>query len=336
VIVDADLSYDDLPLEATAGFARNSEAAQYARAPGKVRSELLTGSDQVGDADADPARLRDPSAEPFSESTPSMDILNSSTWPDIPPIPYQDRPVKVALLMFVKDGVNNDHVWHTWLERARQDNLSFAMHIHAYGIGGPSEFRSPKLAQYLVNGKAPSKWCDIWKPQMKLLMMALQDPDVSHMQVLSEDSIPVKPMRDIYSQLSVHPATRMCADNKWRKEWPRAESWWLMRREDAQTFAENQAFAKSNFRSGCQEEQAWYFPLKIREARWGAKKGPGPQRVPHVHQLDGRAEGVQELEMERRSLRRLLSPARQRAPPRGLHAPRRLHGCERHRSERTS
>jgi hypothetical protein len=259
VIGDSDLSYDDLPLEASAGFARNCDSPSYARATGEVPTELLTGA----------ASDRH---DPFARPTKWMDTLNRSSWPDIPPIPYLDRPVKLALLMFVKDGVHNEQWWHAWLERARQDNVNFAMYIHAHGIEGPSEFRSPKLAQYLVEGKAPNKWCNIWKPQMKLLMRALQDPDVSHVQVLSEDSIPVTPMRDIYGQLSADPVTRMCADNKWRKEWPRAESWWLMRREDAQTFADNQDFAKHHFIRGCAEEQAWYYPLKLREARWGEEQ----------------------------------------------------------------
>ncbi|CAK0830631.1 unnamed protein product [Prorocentrum cordatum] len=269
VISDNDLSYDDLPLEASAGFARNCDSPLYARATDEVRSELLKGADNEGNSDALAGSHESDRHDPFARPTPWMYKLNQSTWTEIPPIPYQDRPVKLALLMFVKDSVNNEQVWHAWLKRARQDNLSFGMYIHAHGIEGPSEFQSPKLAEYVVDGKAPSKWCDIWKPQMKLLMRALQDPDVSHMQILSEDSIPVKPMRD---PLLADPVTRMCADNKWRKEWPRAESWWLMRREDAQTFVENQDFAKHHFVRGCAEEQAWYFPLKLREARWGEEQ----------------------------------------------------------------
>lgn len=106
---------------------------------------------------------------------------------------------------------------------------------------------------------------------MSMIRRALKDPTVTHLATISADSIPVKPLRYIYQQLAKDPTTRMCADDSWVRPWPRAESWWLMRREDAELFRDNDDLARLRFRSGCTEEQAWYYPLRLRMERWGEK-----------------------------------------------------------------
>jgi len=256
------MSYEDLPMEASAGFARNCASP----------SQMTRVID--GDADGDDNSSMPPSGPPaklFEWPLPSywMNQLKDTFWMDIRPKPYVSRKPKMALLMFTKDKVYNEHVWASWLDRARKDNISFAMHIHAYGVEDPEDWQSKRLKRYLVKEKAYSTWCNMWRPQMLLMKKAFEDPDVSHVMMVSQDSIPVKSMKYIYSQLRADPVTRMCGDDKWRREWPRAESWWLMRREDALLFTEHEGFAHNHFLSHCTEEQAWYYPLRMREERWG-------------------------------------------------------------------
>merc|ERR1712032_1706015 len=62
---------------------------------------------------------------------------------------------------------------------------------------------------------------------------------------------------------------------------PRAETWWLLRRGDAQLFYENrdaaflQTFrdvkAKMLYPVDCDDENFYYLPLKTRMQRWGHK-----------------------------------------------------------------
>jgi len=105
-----------------------------------------------------------------------------------------------------------------------------------------------------------------WRVQKE---MALEDPEVTHVMVVSGDSIPVKSVQRIYSELRNDPYTRMCADDNWKPR--RAETWFLMRRGDAELFRDNADIIKEEFVTGCTEENSWYDPLKLRMEQWGAK-----------------------------------------------------------------
>lgn len=202
--------------------------------------------------------------------------LEASAWIELPPTPYVNRAPKLALMMFTKDIVNNEQAWLNWMDRARRDGLEFSLFIHTQGL--PSRIRSRGLLLHVVHTNASVKWCNMWEAQVFLMSQALHDPEVSHFMVLSHNSIPVKPLRIIYQELAADPATRMCADDAWRGipgdplgSTPRAETWWLMRREDAELFLYNRDFARLFTFPGCVDEHAWYYPLKMRSLKWGDK-----------------------------------------------------------------
>ncbi|CAK0888839.1 unnamed protein product [Prorocentrum cordatum] len=195
-------------------------------------------------------------------------VRDSAAWGLKPPIRQMvDDIVKIAFLVFADDRIHNEEIWLHWMEGARKAGLKFSMHIHASGLppNGTSEWRSDRFKQFLVPEQAPTAWCRTWDAQMLLLTSALRDKEVTHMVTLSSDSVPVKPMTWIYDKTSEQPLSRFCADDFWRDPWPKAELWSMLRREDALFFHENRHFAEKNFRHDCEDQLAWYFPLR---ARW--------------------------------------------------------------------
>jgi len=204
-------------------------------------------------------------------------LQDSERWAKLPSYEQAEANlrVKAAFLMFANDRVNNEGIWLYWLEQARQSGLDFGMYIHAYGLApqGNSTWKrkgSPSLARYIVHQQVRTTWCQMWEAQMLLLGTALRDSTNTHFLMVSGDSVPVKPLSFIYSELSRRPLSRFCSDDYWRKPWPRAETWSVLRRGDAAFFVENKDFANKHFRRDCEEEAAWYFPLL---ARWGEHGG---------------------------------------------------------------
>jgi len=183
-----------------------------------------------------------------------------------PPQP-RGSPIHIAYLMFANDRVFNEDIWLKWMEQGKIDGMDFSMYIHAYGLPprGVSEWKSHRFSEYLVPDQARTVWCGIWDAQMLLLSRALLDTRHTHFVMLSSDSVPVKPMRWMHNRTRKEPLSRFCADDYWRDPWPRAETWMMLRRGDALFYQENRAFAERHLRKDCEEEFAWYFPLR---ARW--------------------------------------------------------------------
>jgi len=201
-------------------------------------------------------------------TTPGM-----QAWINLPPKQLSNMHPKLAVLMFAKDSVGNEFVWKKWIKDAERDGLKFQFLIHAYGIEHPAGFKTRDLEKFVVPEKVETKWCDMWEAQMLLIRRALDDPEVSHVMVVSDDSIPVKSLSSIHGELSHDPRTQMCADDNWDKR--RAETWFLMRREDAELFRDNKDMVKAEFVGGglkpCTEENSWYNPLRLRMQHWGAR-----------------------------------------------------------------
>lgn len=193
----------------------------------------------------------------------------SNEWVEARPPEIKQVPPKLAVLMFAKNTLINSDLWLEWLENAKQTGQSYKFLIHAYGINTPGEFQVPSLRDNVFTHLAPTQWCDIWEVQMELLERALMDSDVTHFAIVSDDSLPLKPLKDIHAELLLEPRTRMCADD----DWNRAETWWLMRRGDAELFRWFRSTIERDFVHGCTEESSWYFPLKLRMERWGARLG---------------------------------------------------------------
>eukprot|EP00747_Dinoflagellata_sp_TGD_P166257 gnl/TRDRNA2_/TRDRNA2_188774_c0_seq1.p1 gnl/TRDRNA2_/TRDRNA2_188774_c0~~gnl/TRDRNA2_/TRDRNA2_188774_c0_seq1.p1 ORF type:complete len:368 (+),score=26.19 gnl/TRDRNA2_/TRDRNA2_188774_c0_seq1:49-1152(+) len=200
-------------------------------------------------------------------------------WLDATPPEFTKAPPKLALLMTTQNTLLNSKLWLNWFEHARVNNQSYKLLIHAYGINNTEQFAIRSLREHVLTNLAPSKWCDIAPLQMALLEEALKDPDVTHMMMVSHDSIPLKSLKDIHAELLAEPRTRMCADDSWSI--PRAETWWLMRRGDAEMFSHfrstiNDVFMKvgcTKENKCCTEENTFYLPLKMRMDRWGTNLG---------------------------------------------------------------
>jgi len=269
---------DELGARSSEYFERGEEALQ-------------TGRDAAGNC------LADPSSSHWNKTTKGMWKVKISPFVQQPPepVPQPGSKPKVAFLMFVKDKVLNPKIWLQWMRDARRSGLDFSLIIHAAWIhrpGGqydPNEFGSyytsdevpivndslqKEFHEYISPQWANTHWCNMWDAEWLLIQQALKDPDVTHIQILSQDAIPLKPMRYIYQALEDDPVTRMCADDYVYRPWPRAESWWIMRRGDAVLFKQHEAQARTFFRTQCSEENAWYYPLRARMERWGREAAP--------------------------------------------------------------
>ncbi|CAK0830361.1 unnamed protein product [Prorocentrum cordatum] len=238
--------------------------------------EALEGRDAAGNCLADPSKSR------WNKTTKGMWKVKISPFVQQPPgpVPRPGTRPKVAFLMFVKDTVLNPKLWLQWMRDARSSGLDFRLIIHAAWIHrpngeyDPNQFSQKEFLEYVSPEWSATKWCNMWDAEWLLIQQALKDPDVTHIQILSQDSIPLKPMRYIYQALQDDPVTRMCADDYVYKPWPRAETWWVMRRGDVELFKQHEAQAKTWFRVECSEEEAWYYPLRARMERWGWEAAP--------------------------------------------------------------
>jgi len=249
--------------------------------------EAKVEDDQSGDGVQDKGILDnclgDPSRSKWNITTKRMGKLKDSMFVQQPPKPITEgnfTTLKVAFLLFVKDRVSNPKLWKQWMADARHSGLNFNLMIHAYGINRPygiynaSEFRQKEFRKYMSPTWSWSNWCMMWDAEFMVFKHALKDPNVTHVMVLSQDSVPLKPMRYIYRALEADPVTRMCADDYVYKPWPRAETWWVMRRGDADLFTQFEDQARQQFRAECSEEEAWYYPLRARMERWGYDAAP--------------------------------------------------------------
>lgn len=244
--------------------------------------EILSIDYESGAREVSENCLADPSRSKWNMTTRKMGNLKASEFVQQPPKPIAEvnKSVKVAFLLFVNKKVENPKLWKQWMHDARESGLDFNLIIHAYGIFRPfgvynsSEFHQKEFRKYMSKGWSWSNWCMMWDAEFLVFKEAFQDPNVTHFITLSADTIPVKPMRYIYQALEDDPVTRMCADDYVYKPWPRAETWWVMRRGDAELFIQFEAQAKEKFRCECSEEEAWYYPLRARMERWGYEAAP--------------------------------------------------------------
>merc|ERR1719387_1680602 len=170
--------------------------------------------------------------------------------------------------------IANRRLWSAWLANARTSNDSFAMHIHTE----QPQHVEQELQRFVLPQAVNTSWCNCRDAVLLLIEHALIDPDVTHMALVSDNSIPIKSLHFIHSELKRAPWTRMCQDRSWGV--PRAETWWSMSRLDAQFFVKHQDSISKAIgagmtqdgplqKHGCTDENAWLLPLILLNARWG-------------------------------------------------------------------
>lgn len=194
------------------------------------------------------------------------------SWTAIKPGLYERRVdnFKLAILMVAMDRVKNKRIWLDWVRQAEGANLPLRLLIHPKESG---VFTDEDLMQYLVkNSSAPTGWCRCVEALYILIREALQDENVTHMALVSDSTVPVKSVGYIYGQLSQSDESRFCMDWGWLH--PRAETWWMMRREDLELIITHAAEHAVFLTEDCPDEQAWMRPLALLSRRWGADHVP--------------------------------------------------------------
>jgi len=199
---------------------------------------------------------------------------NETRWAELPPRSeehaHRSQFPKLAILFFTHHRIDNPMIWSAWMEQARHDGLNVSFHVYASVRERGGEFKQELFLPFLVNETASTSWGNIAEAEMLLMRRALMDAEVTHLATVSYDTVPLKPLSFIYSELKREPSTRMCVDLKSWEE-PRgahAETWWLMNRGDAQLFRDNWELVQANFEQTFTEEKTWLFPLLLRKTRW--------------------------------------------------------------------
>lgn len=189
-------------------------------------------------------------------------------WTAIQPAPYERRVdnFKLAILMVAMDRVMNKRIWLKWMRQAEEEDLPLRLLIHPKETG---VFADMDLMQYLVkNSSAPTGWCKCVDAMYVLIREALLDEHVTHMALVSDSTVPVKSISYIYEQLRRSDESRFCMD--WGWAYPRAETWWMMRREDLELVVTHTPEHSIFMNQDCPDEQAWMRPLALLSRRWGA------------------------------------------------------------------
>eukprot|EP00933_Yihiella_yeosuensis_P081738 TRINITY_DN95425_c0_g1_i1.p1 TRINITY_DN95425_c0_g1~~TRINITY_DN95425_c0_g1_i1.p1 ORF type:complete len:406 (-),score=99.35 TRINITY_DN95425_c0_g1_i1:248-1465(-) len=199
-------------------------------------------------------------------------------WLKLPEV-KQIPGAKLAVLIMTKDRITNSAAWVAWLRRANADGVDLAVHIHAYGFapntteaGRKTSDRKAWPAELLAGlelERVASRWCNLWPVQHFLMQKAMADPEVTHMMVIEDNTIPVKSAREIIRQLKEDSSSRFCVDPTVPTGTPRgkASTVFLIRRADAELFDQQQAKLKKTFlqHMRCTDEDAWYWPLFLRD-----------------------------------------------------------------------
>lgn len=173
---------------------------------------------------------------------------------------------KLAMLFFVNKQILNEDLWVAWLEQAKRHNVPFHIAIHTKSENITLD---PRLRIYLHKEHVQNDKCNLWSAQWALLNPLLENEkygDISHFMMLSENAVPVKPLHKIYSQLERQPLSRLCVDDNFVR--PRAESWWMMRRDDMMWFHTYNQTIYNYFAKGCIDENLWYGALKERRRQF--------------------------------------------------------------------
>lgn len=183
-----------------------------------------------------------------------------SVWKVAPQWPPPAMEPKLAMLFFIKEKIFNADLWVAWLEQAESHNVPFHLAIHTKS---PNITLDARLHKYLHKEHIENDKCNLWNAQWALINPVLENKkfnDVSHFMMLSENAVPVKALHQIYAELRRQPLSRFCVDDNFVR--PRAETWWVIRRDDMAWFYNNTEVLHKWFGKGCIDENLWYGALK--------------------------------------------------------------------------
>jgi hypothetical protein len=202
-------------------------------------------------------------------------VQKASTFFMTPPKKANFKRPHLALMLFVRDYVPEAHakLWTAWMDAAKSQGLPVGMYIHT-GLTDLSNF-STDLKPYVIKQRVKTDWCQAYGAIMAMYKHVRRHKHVTHVATISDDSIPVQPLSQIYADILAKPQSRFCQDNNW---WiPRAETWWVMSRQDMELFHNNKydlfLTLQRNWEkfhiNDCDDENFWYLPLRMRGVQWG-------------------------------------------------------------------
>eukprot|EP00927_Polykrikos_kofoidii_P049048 TRINITY_DN43194_c0_g1_i1.p1 TRINITY_DN43194_c0_g1~~TRINITY_DN43194_c0_g1_i1.p1 ORF type:complete len:359 (-),score=47.11 TRINITY_DN43194_c0_g1_i1:57-1133(-) len=203
-------------------------------------------------------------------STWNAATLAEKRWTMLEPMPRPAGQPHLALLMLTSGYLPNEHMWVAWMDEARSKGLDFEFYLHAFGLKESGKFPQRRLARFWVKKRLHTNWCDVRYPLLHMMGEALKNPNMTHVVVTSENTVPLKPLSHIYKALAKDGSTRMCMDFNSGPRSPRAESWWVAQRNDVSLFVDHSKLVLKSFsdKLACPDEEAWLRLLLLRHSKW--------------------------------------------------------------------
>jgi len=137
---------------------------------------------------------------------------------------------KLAVLMMIYSRIAFPKAWQTMLEGAPKGSVALLIHSKSKDVDVPAFF-----APYVLKEMFPNARCQAVYLMTMMISIAMLDTAVTHFAVVSGDTLPLRRMIDIISDLREEPRSRFCVD----PDWQRAETWFVMNRDLAHLLTNN-------------------------------------------------------------------------------------------------
>lgn len=166
---------------------------------------------------------------------------------------------KPAILMMSFSAIVFGEAWEQFFSQADHGTFSLLVHLkERTAVKQIPEFFRP----YIMLEDVPTDRCHDTQLMIRMMSLALEDENVTHVAFVSGDALPLKPLSYIIEDLAQDGRSRFCADTQWH----RAETWIVLERKHALLFSEHWDVLKQLIPySDCEDEDLFYWPLEVRQ-----------------------------------------------------------------------
>eukprot|EP00928_Gymnodinium_smaydae_P055993 TRINITY_DN39445_c0_g1_i1.p1 TRINITY_DN39445_c0_g1~~TRINITY_DN39445_c0_g1_i1.p1 ORF type:complete len:413 (+),score=65.10 TRINITY_DN39445_c0_g1_i1:55-1293(+) len=177
-------------------------------------------------------------------------------WLDLPIPETPVSKVKPAFLMMLFSKMVFAKSWESFFRYGGTGTSLLILHPKMAKSDVPEYFQP-----YIMPDRVTSRRCHDTSLMVSMMSLALGDRSVSHVVVISGDTLPLQPLPFIIRDLQLDARTRFCADLAWQ----RAETWFVMGRDHASLFSLHQQELRNLIpATDCEDEDLFYWPLAVR------------------------------------------------------------------------
>jgi len=195
---------------------------------------------------------------PDLDSPEKLEAL--SEWVSLPALATpgaSKKPPKPAFLMMIYKRMVFQKAWEAFFRHGGRGTSTFMIHSKQ-----PHPEVSDFFKPYIMREDVSSSRCHDTQLMISMMRLALGDTNVTHLVIISGDTLPLKPLAWILRDLALDSRSRFCVDTEWR----RAETWFAIDASHAALFVNyERQLRKLIPTSDCEDEDVFYWPLAVRE-----------------------------------------------------------------------